>query len=93
MTTPSLRPTPIGDDSGIEADAYAAGIADAHDEHQAGTPVHVLETRLGWLTKHLPDVNDTYASHVLGYAAAIISLRLQPHADTHNAFTAKETAR
>lgn len=93
MTTPSLRPAPIGDDNGIEADAYAAGLADAHDEHQAGTPVHVLETRLDWLTEHLVDVNDAYTSHVLGYAAAVIALRLKPHADTHAAYTSKETAR
>lgn len=78
MATPYLIPVPLGDDSPIAADARAAGIADAYDDHRAGTPLSVMNTRLEWLTSNLH--NDTFTSYVLGYASAVISMQLYDQA-------------
>lgn len=99
MATPYLLPAPIGDDSPIEADARAAGIADAYDERAAGTTLDELAVRLDHLTEALPDLSDTHVSYALGYASAVLSIRLAAEtttaAQTAAAFTTheKEAAR
>jgi len=90
MATPFLAPAPYG--NGIEADIYAAGAADARDE-RAGTPPHVLQTRLAWLTEYLPDASDPYVSYVLGYAAEVIAHPLHTTRQITAAFTEKEANR
>jgi hypothetical protein len=88
VTTPRLTPAPLGEGGPIEADARAAGIDDAYDDHHAGTTLPELQHRLDRMTQALPDLDDTYTSYVLGYAAAVISLRLHHEATT----TAQTTA-
>jgi hypothetical protein len=81
MATPYLTPAAVGG-SPIEADARAAGYADAYDEHHAGTTLPELQGRLDRLTEALPALADTFVSYALGYGAAVISLRLQHKART-----------
>lgn len=65
--------TPGGDTS-LDRAALAAGIADAYDEHTAGTPLSVLRHRLQMLTEHLDDAPDPYVAYVLGYADAVLTI-------------------
>lgn len=66
MTTLTLAPA----NGGFTNDpAYAAGRADAHDDHNT-TPVPVLHNRIGVLVDHHPDL-----AYVLGYAARVIEIQ------------------
>jgi hypothetical protein len=79
----------------ISSDAYAAGVADVQEDHHAGTPLAVLETRLDYLTSNFHD--PTQAAYVCGYAAAVIRIRLHQHAiataQTTTAFEDQESTR
>lgn len=48
---------------------YAAGRADAHDDHTTGTSVDILRTRLDWLIDEHPSTG-----YVIGYSAVIADL-------------------
>lgn len=64
----------------VAPDARKAGHDDAHDDHAAGASLAELETRLDWMTSHLHD--DAFNAYVVGYAAAVISIRLTTEATT-----------
>jgi len=84
MTTMTLAPAPLGgDDNPIDQACRAAGTADAYDDHAAGLPLHVLEGRRAELIAHLPEVDDSYTAYVLGYGAAVITIRLHQEATTN----------
>jgi hypothetical protein len=80
VSIPTLTPADLGDDTPIDRDARAAGIADAYDEHTAGTPITTLEIRAAHLVDHLHTADDTYTAYVFGYAATALSLRLHQQA-------------
>jgi len=70
MTTMTLTARPIGDD-----DAFHRGAADAHADHTAGTPVHLLLVRAGWLTDYIDDSRQL--SYALGYSNTVLALQAQ----------------
>lgn len=80
MSIPTLTPADLGDDTPIDRAARAAGIADAYDEHTAGTSLYILQRRAYDLVEYLDQVGDAYAAYVYGYAAAVISMRLHQQA-------------
>ncbi|HEY5834938.1 hypothetical protein [Streptomyces sp.] len=80
MSTLTIAPAPLGDDTPIERLERAAGIADVYDDHQAGIPLHVLEGRLEQMTAHLHEAGGSYSAYVFGYGAAVISFRLHQQA-------------
>lgn len=69
MATPI---TTSRDDNQLNADDFAAGIADAYDEDRAGATVPELTVRLSWLIDEHPNV-----SYVLGYASTVQRLVLE----------------
>lgn len=97
MSILTLAPAPLGDDTPLDRQARAAGIADVYDDHHDGTPLDILEGRLAQMTAHLHQVGDAYTAYVFGYGAAVISLRHSQQAtadaQTTNAFEDQEAQR
>lgn len=82
MSITTIAPHPLGDDTPIDPHAHAAGLADAYDEHTAGTPLAVLAGRLQHMTAHLDRVDDAYTAYVFGYADAVLTIRRHQIATT-----------
>jgi hypothetical protein len=95
MATPYLIPAPPGDNNPTDLDARAAGIADAYDDHTAGTPLTVMYDRLEWMTSNAKSA--AFTAYVLGYSSAVLSMRLHDKAmtdaQTTIAFEDQENAR
>lgn len=81
MTTMTFAATPYDDDNPRDAAAREAGITAANNDHQAGTPLGVMETRMGWLI----DLADM--PYALGYAGQWNALALH----TEHAIEAERT--
>jgi hypothetical protein len=71
MTAMTLTARPIGDD-----DEFHRGAADAHADHTAGTPVHLLLVRADWLTDYIGDSRQAL-SYALGYSNTVLALQAQ----------------
>lgn len=69
MATPTATQTPPS-----TPDAYYLGQADAYDEINNGANLPEMETRLDWL---IDAATGPYWNYVAGYAAQVVSLRMQ----------------
>lgn len=69
MATPTTAQTPYGFPT-----AYYRGQADAYDEIRSGATLPEMETRLDWL---IDAATGPYWNYVAGYAAQVVSLRME----------------
>jgi hypothetical protein len=69
MATPTTRQT-----SYDRPTAYYKGQADAYDEINNGATLPQMETRLDWL---IDEATGPYWHYVAGYAAQVVSLRME----------------